>query len=243
LKTIKLDAIDSTNSFLKKLAQESVLENFTVVTAESQISGRGQQQQTWHSEANKNLTISIYTSFKNLNIYNQKYLNFAISIAIYETLSAHKIPDLSIKWPNDILSANKKLCGILVENMIKGMKIQSSIIGIGLNVNQEKFPSFLTNATSIKNCIKKETDLDVLLHTLVLKLKEKIEVLNTSQFPILEEGYLSVLYKKNIPTMFKDCNNVLFIGIIKNISSEGKLQIQLEDDSVKEFGIKEVSFA
>jgi BirA family biotin operon repressor/biotin-[acetyl-CoA-carboxylase] ligase len=95
----------------------------------------------------------------------------------------------------------------------------------------------------LKIASKKETDLDALLQALVLKLKEKIEILNANQFTILEEGYLSVLYKKNIPTMFKDCNNALFIGIIKNISTEGKLQIQLEDDSVKEFGIKEVSFA
>jgi len=243
LKLIKLSAIDSTSSFLKRLAQESVLENYTVVTAENQFSGRGQQQETWHSKANKNLTISIYTSFKNLKIHNQKYLNYAISIAIFETLSTLKIPNLSIKWPNDILSANKKMCGILIENMIKGIKIESSIIGIGLNVNQEKFPSYLQNAISIKNCINKETDLNVLLDRLVAYLREKIELLNADQFHTLEEKYLSVLYKKNIPTMFKNSNNDLFIGIIKNVSSEGKLQIQLEDDSIKEFGIKEVSFA
>jgi BirA family biotin operon repressor/biotin-[acetyl-CoA-carboxylase] ligase len=109
LKLIKLNAIDSTSSFLKKLAQESVLKNYTIVTTENQISGRGQQQNTWYSEASKNLTISIYVSFKNLKIYDQKYLNFAISIAIYQTLSTYEISNLSIKWPNDILSANKKI--------------------------------------------------------------------------------------------------------------------------------------
>jgi len=242
LKLIKLNAIDSTSSFLKKLAQESVLKNYTIVTTENQISGRGQQQNTWYSEASKNLTISIYVSFKNLKIYDQKYLNFAISIAIYQTLSTYEISNLSIKWPNDILSANKKLCGILVENITKGMEIKSSIIGIGLNVNQEKFPVNLSNATSIKNCTKKETDLTILLNSLIDKLKEKIEFLNTKKFNLLEHSYLSVLYKKNIPTMFKDSNNNLFMGIIRNISTEGKLQIELEDETIKDFGIKEVSF-
>lgn len=243
MKLIKLNAIDSTSSFLKKLAQSSAIENYTVVATENQISGRGQQQNSWHSEPNKNLTISVYVSFKNLLISNQKYLNFAVSLAIYQTLLNYRIPNLSIKWPNDILSANKKLCGILVENVIQGVKIQSSIIGIGLNVNQENFPFHLSNATSIKNTIDKEIDLTILLNEVIINLKEKIALLNSYQFNILEEEYLNVLYKKNIPTMFRDCKNVLFMGIIKNVSSEGKLQIQLEDDSIIEFGIKEVSIA
>ena len=242
MKIIKLNATDSTNSFLKELAQTSALENYTIVTTENQVAGRGQQQNSWHSKPNKNLTMSVFIVFENLFIKHQKYLNFAVSLAIYKTLLAYNIPNLSIKWPNDILSANKKLCGILIENVIKRLKIQSSIIGIGLNVNQETFPNHLPYAISIKNCIQKEIDLDILLEEIVSKLKEKMELLHTHQFDMLEQQYMDVLYKINTPTMFKDADNVLFMGMIKNISSDGKLQVELEDSSIKEFGIKEISF-
>ena len=242
MKIIKLNATDSTNSFLKELAQTSALENYTIVTTENQVAGRGQQQNSWHSKPSKNLTMSVFIVFENLFIKHQKYLNFAVSLAIYKTLLAYNIPNLSIKWPNDILSANKKLCGILIENAIKSVKIKSSIIGIGLNVNQETFPNHLPNAISIKNCIQKEIDVSILLEEIVIKLKEKIELLTTHQFDVLQQQYLDVLYKKNIPSMFKNARNVLFMGIIKNISSDGKLQVELEDASIKEFGIKEISF-
>jgi BirA family biotin operon repressor/biotin-[acetyl-CoA-carboxylase] ligase len=243
LKIIKLNAIDSTNSFLKELAQTSTLENYTIVVAKEQKKGRGQQDSSWVSEPHKNLITSIYITNLELEIKHHKYLNFAISLAIYEVLSTHKVNRLSIKWPNDILSVNKKICGILIENTIKGRKIHNSIIGIGLNVNQEKFPESLPNATSLKNSTHQIYDLDILLIAIIEKLQEKIKMLSLKQYEALETAYLNVLYKKNIPTMFKDSRDVLFMGIIIGISSLGNLQIELEDETVKEFGIKEVSLA
>lgn len=241
MKIIKLNAIDSTNSFLKELGKNSVLENFTVVVTNNQTKGRGQQQNNWTSKPFKNLTFSVFTTFEQLEIYQKKYLNFAISLAIFDVLSTENLPKLSIKWPNDILSASKKLCGILIENSIKGSKIQSSVIGIGLNVNQIEFPATLKNVTSLKSETQKEYDLDELLSEIISKIEERITLLNEKQFDVLENEYLNVLYKKNIPTMFKDSNNVLFMGLISGVSKEGKLQITLEDDFIREFDIKEVS--
>ena len=243
MKIIKLNAIDSTNSFLKELAQTSTLENYTIVVAKEQKKGRGQQDSSWVSEPHKNLITSIYITDLDLEIMNHKYLNFAISLAIFEVLSTHKVNRLSIKWPNDILSVNKKICGILIENTIKGSKIHKSIIGIGLNVNQVEFPENLPNATSLKNSTHQSYDLDVLLLEIVHKLQEKIHLLSLKKHEALETAYLNVLYKKNIPTMFKDSRDVLFMGIIIGISPLGSLQIELEDETVKEFGIKEVSLA
>ncbi len=243
MKIIKLNAIDSTNSFLKELAQTSSLENYTIVVTKEQKKGRGQQDNTWVSEPHKNLITSIYITDLDLEIRNHKYLNFAISIAIFDVLSRHKVKKLSIKWPNDILSVNKKICGILIENTIKGSKIHNSIIGIGLNVNQENFPESLPNATSLKNSTHQEYDLDILLLEIVKKLQEKINLLSLKKYEALETAYLNVLYKKNIPTMFKDSRDVLFMGIIIGISPLGSLQIELEDETLREFGIKEVSLA
>ncbi|MDX6746820.1 biotin--[acetyl-CoA-carboxylase] ligase [Polaribacter sp. PL03] len=242
MKIIKLSAIDSTNSFLKEMAVNSVLENFTIVVTDSQLKGRGQQGNSWVSESCKNLMFSVFVNFIDLDIVYKKYLNYAVSLAIFDALKEENIPSISIKWPNDILSGNKKICGVLIENSLKGAKISSSVIGIGLNVNQTKFPIDLKKASSLKLITNKNFDLDKILKQIVSKLNERIAVLNSKDFNALELDYLNVLYKKNIPTMFKDSKDVLFMGLICGVSLEGKLQVMLEDDSIKEFGLKEISF-
>lgn len=222
--------------------QNYALQNFTVVTTKKQTKGRGQLERKWVSEPNKNLTFSIFIEFKDLKITKKKYLNFAISLAIYTVLSSKNILKTAIKWPNDILSANKKICGILIENTFSGDSIKNAIIGIGLNVNQEIFPDFIYDATSLKLETALEFDLELLLNDILIALQKKINLLETKQFTVLEENYLKILYKKNIPTIFKNDRDKIFMGMISGISNNGKLQIQLNDNSIKEFGIKEVSF-
>jgi len=225
------------------MAKKSDLENYTVIVAEEQTKGRGQQRNSWLSEPSKNLTMSIFIDDLDLKIYNQKYLNFAISLAIFKTLTALKIENLSIKWPNDIMSVNKKICGILIENSISSNKIYASIIGIGLNVNQIQFPESLKNASSLKALTNITYDLDNLLIKLIKEIKSSLQILSLEKYTQLEQQYLDVLYKKNIPTMFKNSEDVLFMGKILGISDSGNLLIELEDDIIKEFGIKEVSLA
>ena len=224
------------------MATNSALENYTIVAADSQLNGRGQQGSGWESEPYKNLIFSTFVSFRDLAVANKKYLNFAVSLAIYEALIAENIPLVSIKWPNDILSGNKKICGVLIENSLKGANISSSIIGIGLNVNQTIFSESLKKASSLKLISGVDFNLDELLKKIIAKLQLKITMLNAKDFNALEVAYLNVLYKKNIPTMFKNSNDVLFMGIIRGISNSGKIQIELDDETTEEFGIKEVSF-
>lgn len=243
MKIIKLDAIDSTNTFLKELAQTDYLENYTTVVAKQQLNGRGQMNTNWISEPNKNLLCSVFCRFDNALFTNQVYLNYAVALSVYQTLKDFNLPKLSIKWPNDILSEKNKISGILVETVLKKETIKSAVIGVGFNANQEVFSEDLLNVTSIKNITSNTINLDELTTSFVNKLKENIQLFNKQEFSFLEENYMKVLYKKNIPTMFKTSKNVLFMGMIIGVSTSGKLQIQLEDDSVKEFGIKEVSFA
>ncbi|QTD37163.1 biotin--[acetyl-CoA-carboxylase] ligase [Polaribacter batillariae] len=242
MKIIKLNAIDSTNSFLKEMATNTSAENFTIVVAESQTNGRGQQDCVWLSEPFKNLTFSVYLSFRKFQIKHKKNLLFAVSLAVYEAIKEETELSISIKWPNDILSGNKKICGILIENSIQKDKIKHAVVGIGLNVNQTEFSKITSNVSSLKLLTRQNYDLDVLLKTIVSKLKIRIDQLACKEFEKLEEDYLKVLYKKNTPTMFKDRKGVLFMGLISGISKEGLLQIELEDETIKEFGIKEVSF-
>lgn len=242
MKIIKLDAIDSTNSFLKELAQQSPLENYTVVVTNNQTKGRGQTHTIWDSQPFKNLTFSVLIKELFVTIHYAKYISFAASLAVFDTLQKHQIPNLSIKWPNDILSANKKICGILVENTFRNANIKNSIIGIGLNVNQTQFPKALKKVSSLQLLTHKEHNLDELLIEIISNLKNNITLLNDKKYEVLEQNYLKVLYKRNTPAMFQDANNQPFLGKITGISATGELQIQLEDETTRTFGIKEVTF-
>ena len=244
MKLIKLDAINSTNSFLKDLAHNSALQEFTVVVTDHQTSGRGQFNNFWESEPYKNLIISIFTPLKKILIKDQAFLNFAVSVAIYEVLFSLSIPKLSIKWPNDILSDNQKICGILIETTFSQHHIKNSIIGIGLNVNQEHFSKTLTNASSLKKIMKKEFDLKSLMNSVIESIQSKISLIEKGDYDTIYKQYHAALYKKGIPTTFIDTTtNLFFTGIITGVNPKGYLQIQKEDDSIANYDIKEISFA
>ncbi len=253
MKIIKLNAIDSTNSFLKDMASKVALDNLTVVVAKKQTAGRGQRNTRWNSQAGKALTFSVYTKFDDFLVADYKYLNYAVSLAVYQAINMLNLSRLTIKWPNDILSENKKIAGILIENSLTTDKINTAIIGIGVNVNQNKFPKDLPNASSIKKMLAKKQainsdvdnniDLDFLLDKILVSLAKKLEILHQKEYQLLENDYLSVLYKKNVPSMFKTTQNTLFMGKIIGVSKIGNLQIELENETIQEFGIKEVSFA
>ena len=243
MKIIKFNTINSTNSFLKELSSNSPVDDFTVIVTKNQTSGRGQMNTTWSTEGGKNLIFSILIKFNNLLILNQKYLSYAISVGVFEAINRYNLPKLSIKWPNDILSENDKIGGILIENSLQRNKIQSSIVGIGLNINQENFPEDLPNASSIINKTQQILDLDLVLDIVLKQIEHNINLLKEEKFNLLEEKYLAVLYKKNIPSMFKTSQNDFFVGKIIGVSPIGKLQIELEDETIREFGLKEVSFA
>ncbi len=241
MKIIKLDTTNSTNTFLKDLLTFSKLQDFTVVTAKTQTAGRGQMEAKWLSENGKNLTFSTYCKFDNLYIQEQIYLNFAVALSIFEFLKSLHLPNLSIKWPNDILADKQKICGILIENTPQNKLIKSSIIGIGLNVNQTNFPKELKKVTSIKRLLKQEFNLENLLNQYLVFLQKYIDILRKQEYKKLKKQYISNLYMIDTPAMFKS-NNQLFMGKILGVCESGKLQLELEDESIKTFGIKEISF-
>ena len=238
MKVIKLDAIDSTNEFLKGLSNKQELENFTVVTAETQTKGKGQMGAIWASEASKNLIMSILVKDFLSDICQIFNLNIVVSLAVIEVLESINIPDLSIKWPNDIMSYNKKIGGILIENTIKSDGTILSIVGLGLNVNQTNFEN-LPKASSLAVIIGQEFDKEALLFSIGSAIEK-----NTAfwkQHPtILWTKYIDNLYKKGLPMPFSNQHMTNFMGIIQGVSAIGKLQVLLEDDSISEFDIKEI---
>ena len=161
MRIIKLNAIDSTNSYLKKLCTTEPVSDYTAVIAENQTQGRGQMGTIWNSESSKNLTFSVFKELSDFQFEAPFYISMVVALSLLKTLDALSIPRLSVKWPNDILSADKKICGVLIENVIKQNAIKASIIGIGINVNQITFEN-LPQASSLKAISGKEYDLNEL---------------------------------------------------------------------------------
>lgn len=236
---IKLNAIDSTNTYLKKISSKEQVENYTVVVANYQTHGRGQMGTIWDSEKAKNLMCSVFKDYSKVYIKNQFYISMVTSLAIVKTLQNFSIPKLSVKWPNDILSENKKVCGILIENVIKNNKLEASIIGIGLNVNQTEF-KHLPNASSLKIITGTVFNTDELLQLLIKNLKYYFTILEKRNLKVLKNEYENLLFRKDKPSTFKDQKGDVFTGFIKGINEIGELQIILEDEILKEFDLKEV---
>lgn len=238
MKLIKLDAIDSTNDFLKGISVLPGTLNFTVVTAEAQTKGKGQMGQNWKSEQGKNLIMSILVKNVFQEVSQLFHLNIAFALAVIEALECYEIPELSIKWPNDIMSYSKKIGGILIENSIKSDGSIESIIGLGLNINQTNFED-LPKASSLAVICGVEFDRELILQVIVRQVKQNIEQLYDNELRFWND-YKQLLFKKDVPMPFAGENGEHFMGIILGVSPLGKLQVLLEDDSVKEFDIKEI---
>ena len=242
---IKLDAIDSTSLFLKDLSKNGKIENFTTVVADEQYEGKGQMNTHWHSAKGKNLLFTIYARLDGMSIDFLPFVNFLVATQLQEVLTQYlgEKSKIRIKWPNDIMSYNQKIAGVLVENTLKGGKVGKTFIGIGLNVNQIIFPDYLTNTTSMKIISGKVFDKTTILEA-VLKLLKKVlttDYIKNNQEEI-KEAYLGFLYKKGLPTMFQDKAGDVFMGKVITVSDSGLLKVEKEDDTVHTYAVKEIKF-
>ena len=235
---IKLDAIDSTNDFLKQLFKESTVEDYTIVMANEQTKGKGQMGAKWTSEPGKNLTMSVLIKdvpLKNKNIYD---FNIAVALSVLKVLKNSQIPNIAIKWPNDIMADSKKVAGILIENILKPNGSFTAIVGIGLNLNQTNFEN-LPQASSLK-CI---TGITYELEEIALLLKDSLVTNRTTLdkgSDLLWSAYHENLYKKDYLSPFEDKMGNRFMGIIKKVTRDGKLEVLLDDDSLKHFDVKDI---
>jgi BirA family biotin operon repressor/biotin-[acetyl-CoA-carboxylase] ligase len=218
--------------------RKQFVDNFTIVVTNNQEKGRGQRDAEWHSEAGKNLTFSVLVRDLIMNPTDLFTLNIAVALSVFETLNQLTSKKCAVKWPNDIMADNKKIAGILIENAIQQNGEIYSVIGIGLNVNQINF-NFINNVTSLKLLQSLDFNLDNVLNSLLENLKQNISLVRNKS-DLLWKKYLENLFKKEIPTTFEDENQQKFMGIIKGVSSVGQLQVLLEDDSIKNYGVKEI---
>jgi len=240
---IHLNATPSTNDFAKQLLSEKKQIDGTLIYADEQTEGRGQMGASWESESNKNLTASyiLYPNF--LSPDKQFYLNMAVSLAVREFCESLTEEFVQIKWPNDILIEGKKVGGILIENAIQGNSLQHSVIGIGVNINQQQFSANLPNATSIllNNPLHTEPfKIATLLPKLSFYLEKYYMQLRQTHYHFLSKAYITSLWRYNQTHEFQKGNSV-FRGEISGIAKDGKLEIDV-NGKVQRFGFKEVGY-
>jgi BirA family biotin operon repressor/biotin-[acetyl-CoA-carboxylase] ligase len=230
MKLIKLNAIDSTNEYIKKI-KDSIKDKEIAVVTFNQTLGKGQMGKVWSSEPNKNVCMSFIFKELEINVIKNFKLNIIVSLLLVKVLKNLGLKALSVKWPNDILSDGKKLCGILIESSVKRTEITQSIIGIGLNVNQSYFGD-LINATSIINLIKNHSDLDEISSKIISEFENFRNYLENSDYNKLKSDYLELLYGYKVEKKFRILGNVRK-GEIIDVNSSGLLIVKIDEKKLE----------
>ena len=235
--------VDSTNRYIRDKANElwsKHSENgFVVVTAEHQAAGRGQRGNTWSSNAGENLLFSILVRpGKALEVKEQFLLSQVVALAMHDAMLRLGI-ETRLKWPNDIYIGNRKLAGILLELDYTGNMVEQAIIGIGVNVNQEEFPTMDRIPVSMKMLQGHEFILDNVLATILDSFERYYSVLQSGNKETISAKYTSRLLGMNEQKTFIDKDGC-FNGIINGVESDGHLLVRRNDGSIARYAFKEV---
>lgn len=239
MRIVKVNATASTNTYLREFYRNTDLGEEVLLWTDHQYAGRGQRGASWESQAFKNLTFSVYKRVKGLRLNQQPFIIMAASLAIYELLETLQLQRIAVKWPNDILAGNRKLCGILVESIINNNKLNAVIIGVGLNVNQTHF-KHAPQASSLKLETEKDYDLEFLIQNIKKLFQNYVNRIAKGDFDQIKTDYERRLFKKDKAAQFEDPSGIKFTGIIRGVSPTGELIVQQEDDLLYKYRNKEI---
>lgn len=229
--------LDSTNNYAAKLLQAGELSHGTVIMSGEQTEGRGQRGAVWAAEPYKNLIFTCFLEYDNLSVSSQQAITHFVSLALIDLLSFFGI-SASIKWPNDILVGNKKIAGVLIENQLENTAIKSSIIGIGLNMNQTEFGGF--NATSLKLENQMEFSVENTAMKLIEFTQTRFNQLQVNNLIGLKNEYLNLLWLLNKSSLFEDESGI-FEGKIIGTDAFGRLIVE-QKSIPKSYDLKEIKF-
>jgi len=234
-------SLDSTNQSALELLSKNKPSDGTVISTYNQLKGRGQIGSKWESEANKNITVSLilYPTF--LLAREQFVLNQAISLGVLDFITKYVNNNGKVKWPNDIYIKDNKIGGILIQNSLSNQKIQSTVVGIGLNINQTKFYSEAPNPTSLALESGSTFDLDTILNELCESIERRYLILRSGNYKKLQQDYLNNLYRFMEDALYRDTAGTIFTGRITGIAPNGKLEMNT-NKGTSLFDIKEIEF-
>lgn len=246
----RFKVLTSTNDWLKTEAAKNKPPEGMVVRADSQSAGRGQFGSRWESETGANLTLSVLLYPNWLPAGQQFYLSMAMALGVREAVEKilaaapqTPLPAVRIKWPNDLYIDDRKVGGILIENTLAGASLQTSVAGIGLNVNQIAFPADLPNPGSLALAMQRNFDADEMAECLFECLERRYLQLKANRKANLKSDYLAALYRLDTPAFFqKTTDATVFEGRISGVSEEGLLQISMADGQAAFFDLKQIRF-
>lgn len=237
------DTLPSTNLFaLDYISKNSPKEGLIVYTY-NQTAGLGQYGRKWITAPGKNLTMSVILEPDFLSPSQQFAISMFASISVKQFLESALGTEVSVKWPNDILVGTQKIAGILIQNVISSKMIRYSVIGIGININQEKFPKFHRSATSCKLITGKSFSLDAIRMLIIDELQKNYALLKVQpSFESLRERYLNCLYGRDQSLNFKlKSNGSNFQGTIRSIDEFGRLLVEVQGKE-KLFNLREITY-
>ena len=243
MKRIVLEETNSTNAYAKTLPEDESHE-LTLVTAEFQTTGRGAGTNTWESERGKNLLFSLIVYPQRLQANQMFALSEVTALAIRDALVAQCSMfnvQCSIKWPNDIYHADKKIVGMLIENDLRGKWVRRSIIGVGVDVNQTRFLSDAPNPVSLAQILGKEVDRDQVLESILHQFNHYYGMMEREQFAELHNRYMQYLYRKNDMHSYADATGTFQARII-DVESTGHLVLECQNGEQRRYDFKEVKF-
>ncbi len=220
LKMIHISSIDSTNNYAARLLSENQMSDNTLIIADYQEQGRGHGSNRWFSRPRKNLLASLYLIHTDILAVDQFVVNCIVSSAIAVFLENELKREVKIKWPNDIYVNRQKIAGLLIESFITGERLTSSIIGIGLNVNERDFPPDIPNPTSMflqDNQLRNPSQVGISITNKILEMHT-----DKNQYSRARNIYLDRLYQKGVEA------NYLLLGkkieaVITGIDNFGRL--------------------
>ena len=238
---IYLKEVDSTNQLAMTMTKESSEIDSCIYTF-GQTAGRGQIGRFWYTGKDENLATTYLWNSVKLKAKEQFVLNMSFTLAIHDFLSKYIKEELCVKWPNDIYVGNKKIAGLLIQNVLRSDMISSSIMGVGININQDIFPDYIPNPTSLSNVTGQKYDLSQTLSELTHCVQERLSQLYLPSFNYkkLRAAYHVLLYRKNVISNFK-IDSKIVSGIVKETTSEGKLIVELEE-GLQTFNFREIGF-
>jgi BirA family biotin operon repressor/biotin-[acetyl-CoA-carboxylase] ligase len=236
---IKLITVDSTNNYVAKLVNKTKISFGTVIMADYQTKGKGQRDNLWHSDKGKNLLFSIYFNSSFLTTNTIFYLSKTIAISLRDFIFNITGKNVEIKWPNDILVNEQKIAGVLIENQLRNSKIHSSIIGIGLNVNQINFTNNLS-ASSLRVLTHREYDLSSLLEIFLNVFNSNLSILKKQKFNSIDAQYLKYLFNYNKWSSYKE-KDVVFKAKLNSVNKQGLLELDLENGTTKLYDFQQIS--
>lgn len=239
---IRLETTVSTNIYANELLANSEPSEGTAIMAEYQQHGKGQRGTNWISEFGSNLLVTFIFYPRFVKPQEQFGLSVFSSLAVADTIASFGAKNVSVKWPNDVYIGDSKVAGILIENNIRGNQVLSSLIGIGINVNQQEFPVFTVKATSLYVATGNLSDKSEVYESLSNNLEKYYLKLKKGEFKKLKNKYEEKLFKKDEFHNYES-DGKIFSGKITGVDDEGLLNIIDEQNNKLAFDFKEIKFA